>query len=716
VGGSLRQRLTLAIVLAGCALSSTCIAATAKPDHASPISGASNHRALGLPQSGSPIDQRQIDGRGTPANGHGPGFAKHEPSNTGNHESRVPAGHEGPALENQGQDPGRNEQQGSKQDEHASGKREQDTLSREPQTPGNHEQSDAGRHGHQNRESHEAPVPGSQEQHASVGGETGSHEQGGGETGSHEQGGHEKGSHEEGAHGQLDNAGTQSARRAGTAPSTPAVSSTPLTPAPAAPIATSPVAAPPPQAPVTTPAVAAPAVAAPPAASPVATSQPTSHTSHPARRRRAGRRLASRGLARGASPVSAGVPTAAIALDPARALPVGRAHRTAHSAPAPTRPSPIVTTITRIVGVVPTAVWMLVGALLALALALALRSRLVALRARRLERQRGELLEDVGLLQAALLPIPPARLGPVATSAAYRPAEGPGAGGDFYDVFALEDGKLAVILGDLSGHGRRALPHTALVRFTLRAYLEAGLSPREAVRTAGAVLDRQLGESFATVIAATYQPRERTLVYAAAGHPPPIVIGSEPITPVTVCSSPPIGAGMRTGTRQTVVSVSGRSQVCFYTDGLTEARVGLELFGPQRLAGTLAELGPRATASALLARVADETTARPDDMAACLLSVEGDARAPTVAIEELELDYDEAGSDRAERFLLACGVGQHELAELIRSMRAVARSAGTVLIQLRITDGSPEVSLLRDNIAFLHGPHTMRQTALGASR
>jgi serine phosphatase RsbU (regulator of sigma subunit) len=375
-----------------------------------------------------------------------------------------------------------------------------------------------------------------------------------------------------------------------------------------------------------------------------------------------------------------------------------------------------VTTITRIVGVVPTAIWILVGVLLALALALAVRSRLVALRARRLERQRGELLEDVGLLQAALLPIPPVRLGPVATSAAYRPADGPGAGGDFYDLFALEDGKLAVIVGDVSGHGRQALPHTALIRFTLRAYLEAGLSPREAVQTAGVVLDRQLGGSFATVVAATYQPRDRILVYACAGHPPPIVLGSEPIAAITACSSPPIGAGMRTGTRQTVVSVPGWSQVCFHTDGVTEARVGPELFGDERLARTLSELGPQTMASALLERVAEETTTRPDDMAACLLCVEGGAHAPTVLVEELELDRDEAASERGERFLLACGVERHALVDLMRSAQAVAGSAGTVLMELRLTAGSPEVALRRDNVAFLYGSHARRRAGLGASQ
>jgi hypothetical protein len=374
-----------------------------------------------------------------------------------------------------------------------------------------------------------------------------------------------------------------------------------------------------------------------------------------------------------------------------------------------------VTTITKIVGVVPTAVRILIGALLALALALAMRSRLAALRARRLERQRGELLEDVGLLQAALLPVPPARLGPVGTSVAYRPADGPGAGGDFYDVFALEDGKLAVIVGDVSGHGRHALSHTALVRFTLRAYLEAGLSPQSAVQMAGVVLARQLGESFATVVVATYHPRDRLLVYACAGHPPPIVLGSQSVAPITVCSSPPIGAGMRTGTRQTVVSVPGWCQVCFYTDGVTEARVGSELFGAERLTRTLAKLGPQATASALLEGVAGETTTRPDDMATCLLHVEGGADAPTALVEELELDHIGAVSDRTERFLLMCGVEPHELADLMRSAQAFAGRAGTVLLELRLADGSPEVTLRHDNVAFLHAPHAKRRAGRGAS-
>jgi hypothetical protein len=391
------------------------------------------------------------------------------------------------------------------------------------------------------------------------------------------------------------------------------------------------------------------------------------------------------------------------------------------------RPSPITTTITRIVAVVPTPVRVLIVALLALALALAVRSRMAALRTGRLERQRGQLLEDVGLLQAALLPVPPDRLGPVGTSVAYRPAAGPGAGGDFYDVFALEDGQLAVIVGDVSGHGRHALPHTALVRFTLRAYLEAGLSPRDAVQKAGTVLERQLGDQFVTVVAAIYNPRERVLVYACAGHPPPVVLAthgdsrsrgnsgsdgdhgsrvdSRSLQPVTVCSAPPIGCGLRTGTRQSVVSVPGRSQVCFYTDGVTEARVGDELFGAERLLVTLAELGGQATASSMLESVVVQTDSRADDMAACLLQVQGGDGTPTALAEELELDRRQLESGRAERFLLACGVSQAQSAEMLGAARAALARAETVVLELHLADGPPRMALRRDHLSYLHAQH-----------
>lgn len=410
------------------------------------------------------------------------------------------------------------------------------------------------------------------------------------------------------------------------------------------------------------------------------------------------------------SAASGGAP---IAIAPARPRRTKSGARKSHDFSRPSALPPLARTITKIVGVVPLPVRILIGALLALALALAVRSRLAARRARLLERQRGQLLKDVGLLQAALLPTVPARLGTVAASAAYSPAEGPGAGGDFYDVFALRDGRVAVIVGDVSGHGRGALPHTALLRFTLRAYLEAGLSPRESLRTAGAVLQHQLDESFATVVVGAYQPRERILVYASAGHPPPLVLGSRQLEPITACSAAPIGVVARTGTRQTVIAVPGGAKLCFHTDGLTEARVGSELFGAERLTSALRDIGTNADASTLLSRVAEETDARPDDMAACILSIDGDTQAPRRLIEELELDAREA-HDRPERFLVACGVESLQAAAFVRSASAEAMRVGSVSIQVRFEGGAPSVELRPENVSSLHGAQVRRAAALGA--
>jgi serine phosphatase RsbU (regulator of sigma subunit) len=475
-------------------------------------------------------------------------------------------------------------------------------------------------------------------------------------------------------------------------------------------------------APASTPSTAS--AAAPTAVAPT----PLSPGGKPAVNKRSGGKAGRAGRARArvaAARASTAPALAAASVSPALASTLPKSGTGGKSAAAKRRRAqaglaPLVTTVTKIVGVVPLAVRILIGVLAALALALAVRSRLAARRTRRLEHQRGQLLEDVGLLQAALLPAPPARLGPVGTSVAYCPADGPGAGGDFYDVFALEDGQVAVIVGDVSGHGRGALPHTALLRFTIRAYLEAGLAPRRALQTAGSVLERQLGGSFATVVAATYHPRERTLTYACGGHPPPVVLGSAAaggdahaaqLVPVTACSSPPIGAGMKTGMRQTVVSVPGPAQICFHTDGVTEARIAGELYGEERLARGLRGLGPEATASALLDRIAEEADARPDDMAACLLRIEDGAGAPSILREELELDEEVAAAERTEQFLDACGVEPWEVSEVMQSARSDAPRRDPLTIELRYADGLPEVALRHDNVL-----HSAALVAAGGSR
>jgi Stage II sporulation protein E (SpoIIE) len=377
--------------------------------------------------------------------------------------------------------------------------------------------------------------------------------------------------------------------------------------------------------------------------------------------------------------------------------------------------TPAIRVVERIAKVVPTGIWILVAILGVLSCLLACRSWLSSSRARRLERQRRHLAEEVGLLQAALLPMIPPRLGPLSATVAYRPAEGPAAGGDFYDLFALEDGRVAVIVGDISGHGPSALPQTALIRYTLRTYLDSGLSPRAALHAGAATLDHQLGSSFATVALATYDPCERALTYACAGHPPPVVITSEPLAPVLVGAAPPLGTGLPTGYRQTILRLPGSAQICFFTDGIVEARAGGELFGIERLTQTLSQLGRAATADALLEQVVTATDRRPDDMAACLLALDestprdahgrhasADQRGQVQRSEELEIDRAALLGDRAQRFLAACGLSAARVEETISAARAVVEPAGEALLRLRFREPlPPEVEVLPHNTGVL---------------
>jgi Stage II sporulation protein E (SpoIIE) len=354
-----------------------------------------------------------------------------------------------------------------------------------------------------------------------------------------------------------------------------------------------------------------------------------------------------------------------------------------------------------VVEIVPPKVWAVLGALATLALLLGLGSVLAAARARRLDRQRRELLADVGLLQAALLPEVPGRVGAALTSAAYRPAEGPAAGGDFYDMLPLPNGAVAIVVGDVSGHGRAALPQTAMMRHTLSAYLKAGLGPRAAVQVAGAALDPQLGiPDLATVLVAVWDPATRTLTYAPAGHPPPLILGTEH-EPVVASSSPPIGAGLPTGMRQTRLRLPGPAIACFHTDGVTDARRDGRALGEDGLRRIVEDLGPGTSAEELLERVAGETDERPDDMAACVLKLRGFGSVEPGREEELELRRDDLSTPRPRRFLEACRVPSDEAAEVLREARQTIGRVGAAVVRVSIDADGARADLHLSNVEVL---------------
>jgi len=252
----------------------------------------------------------------------------------------------------------------------------------------------------------------------------------------------------------------------------------------------------------------------------------------------------------------------------------------------------------------------------ALAVAMAINAYASSRLARRLAAQRAELADDVGHLQAALLATVPETPGDVAFAVAYRPAAGLAAGGDFYDVFELDGARTAIVLGDVSGHGRESVAHAALVRYTLRTFMAAGNGPGDAIALTDPCLDAHLDGQFATVITAVYDHASHELTYAKAGHHPPLVLGIEDEVPA-VASAPPIGAGLGGRPTDVTLRVAPGATVCFFTDGLVEARRAGRALGTERVEELLNEAP--ADAEALIAAVAAEADGLNDDLAVCLL-------------------------------------------------------------------------------------------------
>jgi len=353
-------------------------------------------------------------------------------------------------------------------------------------------------------------------------------------------------------------------------------------------------------------------------------------------------------------------------------------------------------------------------ALLVICVLLGMRNWLTALRARRLESQRRELAADLDSMQAALVPAIPSSLGALDLSVAYRPADGPAAGGDFYDAFALDDDRVAIIVGDVSGHGRIALARAAHMHYTLRAYVEMGLDPRDALKLTGRVLKAEEDDLFTTVAIAVYNAGSATLTYATAGHPAPLLLGSDVYEPVTVCASPALGWGAPTGRRQTTVPFPEGARACFFSDGVTEARMQEDMLGRKRLAQMFADGGPRSSASALLEGVQHRARAITDDMAACIIEATTGAAHSESRIEELEVDLAQLDAGHGERFLQACGVSRGQIRPAIAHTREIAAEFGAALLRVELTGNSATATASEPVALALRAPADMPAKHRGA--
>ncbi|MGZ8750165.1 MAG: SpoIIE family protein phosphatase, partial [Pseudonocardia sp.] len=212
--------------------------------------------------------------------------------------------------------------------------------------------------------------------------------------------------------------------------------------------------------------------------------------------------------------------------------------------------------------------------------------------------------EVAEVLQRSLLPagLPP--LARLAGAARYTPAtEHALSGGDWYDMLQVGDTTVALVVGDVVGHGPPAAAVMGQLRSVLAAQLLEGSSPAAAMERLDRFAARVAGAAGSTCACLLYDWSTGVLRWALAGHPPVLLVDG----PDTRFLDGP-GAGTVLGVRgrpayaEASTTVTPGSSIVLYTDGLVERRCEVLDAGLQRLADAargLSHLGPAELVAAL---------------------------------------------------------------------------------------------------------------------
>jgi serine phosphatase RsbU (regulator of sigma subunit)/putative methionine-R-sulfoxide reductase with GAF domain len=203
---------------------------------------------------------------------------------------------------------------------------------------------------------------------------------------------------------------------------------------------------------------------------------------------------------------------------------------------------------------------------------------------------------QASLLPPELSPVPGAEVAAVF----HASSAGVDVGGDFYDLFPVDDDRWVIMVGDVSGSGPAAAALTAQVRHGVRVAARAGLEPSAVVAAVNATLDETTGsEWFCTMVYADFVPHDDgiDLQVICAGHVPPLVVAGGSVEELE-CQAPLLGVlpGARFAARR--LRLAPGHALVMVTDGATEARApgqhGTDsFFGEDRLRQVVAEAARR---------------------------------------------------------------------------------------------------------------------------
>jgi serine phosphatase RsbU (regulator of sigma subunit) len=211
------------------------------------------------------------------------------------------------------------------------------------------------------------------------------------------------------------------------------------------------------------------------------------------------------------------------------------------------------------------------------------------------ERLHAEQREASADLQRSLLPRTLATVDGVELSAAYASGElDSEVGGDWYDVVAGRR-RLTVSVGDVSGRGLGAAAVMAAVRYGMRTPAANGEAPDAVLRKVSHPGAIERDGHFATVLCGTVDLEARTLSFASAGHPPPLLVAGDGADArwLEVPLGAPIGVSHGPAYACSSEPMPMRGTLLMFTDGLYERRGEPVDVGLERVRTTAVGLGDR---------------------------------------------------------------------------------------------------------------------------
>ncbi|MFI1353645.1 SpoIIE family protein phosphatase [Streptomyces sp. NPDC020898] len=336
---------------------------------------------------------------------------------------------------------------------------------------------------------------------------------------------------------------------------------------------------------------------------------------------------------------------------------------------------------------------------LSLAQELAGRAAICVDNARRYTRERNTALA----LQRSLLPRGRSEQNAVEVAYRYLPAQA-GVGGDWFDVIPLSGARVALVVGDVVGHGLHAAATMGRLRTAVHNFCALDLAPEELLTHLDDLVGRlDRGEGWAventhqdagiigaTCLYAVYDPVSRRCALTRAGHPVPAIVGPDgTVDFVDLPPGPPLGlGGMPFETVE--LELAEGSQLVLYTDGLIEDRLRDIDVGMDKLRAVLACVGraPEDTCEAVLDAL---LPARPSDDVA-LLVARTHALGPG-QVAQWQVPNDPAFVSRA-RMLVIDQLAAWRLDELAFTTELVASELVTNAI--RHATGPVQLRLLRD--------------------